>query len=98
MHTLDLREMLSGQLRILEHRYQCGVRGLMQSDQPPIVDPSLTGRERDIALEAKLDFEPTIKHVFLAISAMSKNIVVRDDIRAEIAEALQHDLQVQHHI
>ena len=57
--------------------------------QAPLDDGNLTGRERDVALEAERDFEPTIKDLSLAISAMSKNIVVRDDIRAEVAEALQ---------
>ena len=57
--------------------------------RPPIVDASLTGRERDIALEAERDCAANNKDVFLAISAMSKNIVVRDDIKAEVAEALQ---------
>ena len=49
----------------------------------------MTGRERDIALEADRDFEPTIKDVFIAISTMSKSIIVRNEIKAEIAEALQ---------
>ena len=61
----------------------------MYMSQPTIADASLTVHERDIALEAERDFEPTIKRVFLAISAMSKSTVVRDDIKAEVAEALQ---------
>ena len=57
--------------------------------QPPVVDPSLTGRERDIALEADSHFELALKGVFFTISVMSKNMIVRDDIKAEMANALQ---------
>ena len=57
--------------------------------RPPAVDANLMGRERDIAFEAEREFEPTIKDAFLAISAMTKQIVVRYGIKAEVAEALQ---------
>ena len=56
--------------------------------RPPAV-ANLMGRERDTAFEAEREFEPTIKDAFLAISAMTKQIVVRDGIKAEVAEALQ---------
>ena len=36
------------------------------------VEASSTRRERDIALEAERDFEPTIKNVFFAISVYRK--------------------------
>ena len=67
------------------------VRATLTSNllQRPAVDASLTGRERDIGLEAERDLEPTIKDVFLAISVMSKSIVVRADIKAEVPETLQ---------
>ena len=50
------------------------VRSALNSSlpQPPSVDPSLTGRECDIALEAERDFEPTIKD---AISACRKKLL-----------------------
>ena len=67
------------------------VRAALTSNlqQTQVVDASLTGRERDIALKAERDFEPTIKYVFFGISAMSKIIVVPDVIKAGVAEALQ---------
>ena len=51
-----------------------------QMPQPPAVDATLTAPERDVALEVVRDFEPTLKDVFFAISALSKSIVVREEI------------------
>ena len=74
----------------LRERANAGCAALKSNlPQLPAVDASLTGRERDIALEAERYFEPTIEDGFITISAMCKNIVVRDDIKAEVAEALQ---------
>ena len=57
--------------------------------KPLEIDANLTGRERDIAFEAERQFEPTTRYVFPTNSAMTKSIVIRDDIKAEIANTLQ---------
>ncbi len=56
--------------------------------KPPVVGDELKGQERDLAVEAARGFEPSNADIMSAIGAMMKNMVVRDDIRADVAEAL----------
>ncbi len=57
--------------------------------KPPAVNVELEGRERDLAEEAARDFEPSNRDILNAIKAMRENMIVRDDVRADIAEAMQ---------
>ena len=41
-----------------------------------------------MAVEAVAEFEPSIRDVFTAIAAMSRTMVVRDEIKADVAETL----------
>ena len=53
--------------------------------QPPIVPQDLIGRERELAEEAARDYEPTSRDIMAAISMLSRSMVVREEIRADIS-------------
>ena len=55
----------------------------------PEVKPELEGQEREVAEKAARSFEPSNREILNAINMMRENMVVRDDIRADIVEALQ---------
>lgn len=62
---------------------------LMQTvPRPPDVDDSLVGEARDAAEKASADFQPSNKDLMTALSAILKNMVVKDDVRAEVTEAM----------
>ena len=48
----------------------------------------LVGRERELAEEAARDYEPTGRDIVAAISTLSRSMVVREEMRADIAEAI----------
>ena len=56
--------------------------------KPPAFPSGLEGREHSLAVEAVAEFEPSIRDVFTAITAMSRTMVVRDEIKADVAETL----------
>ena len=56
--------------------------------KPPAILSGLEGREHSLAVEAAAEFEPSIRDVFTAITAMSRTIVVRGEIKADITETL----------
>ena len=57
--------------------------------QPPTVNPGLEGREKELAEAAAREYEPSNKDIMNAITVMQQNMVVRDDIKADVMEALQ---------
>ena len=57
--------------------------------QPPIVPQDFVGRERELAEEAARDYEPTSRDIMAAFSTLSRSMVVRKEIRADIAEAIE---------
>ena len=56
--------------------------------KPPAVPVGLQGREQALAVEAASDFGPSIRDVFTAITAVSRTMVVREEIKADVAETL----------
>ena len=56
--------------------------------KPPTIPMGLEGREQALAVEAASDFGPSIRHVFTAIPAISRTMVVREEIKADVAETL----------
>ena len=58
--------------------------------KPPLVPCDLAGRELALAEEAALAYEPTGRDIMQVLEQIAKNMVVKDDLRAEITEALQH--------
>ena len=57
--------------------------------QPPALAPGLVGRERELAEEAaSFEYQPTSPAIMAAISTLSRSMVVREEIRADIAEAI----------
>ena len=58
--------------------------------QPPTISPDLIGRERELAEEAAaMEYQPTSRDIMAAISTLSRSMVVREEIRADIAEAIE---------
>ncbi len=56
---------------------------------PPKVDPQLKDGEKEQAEAAARDYEPSNKDIMTAITSMRQEMVVRDDIKADVMEALQ---------
>ena len=54
--------------------------------KPPSLAPELEGAERQQAEAAVAGFEPSNRDIMDAISTLARNVVVRDDIRAEVTE------------
>ena len=56
--------------------------------RPLAVSTELVGRECELAGEAARDYEPTGRDIMAAIKTLSRSMVVRKEIRATIAEAI----------
>ena len=54
--------------------------------KPPAIPSGVEGREHSLAVEAAAEFEPSIRDVFTAITAMSSTMLVRDEIKADVAK------------
>ena len=67
------------------------VRAALEAALPklPLVPCDLEGRELALAEEAALAYEPTGRDIMQVLGQIAKNMVVKDDLRAEITEALQ---------
>ena len=57
--------------------------------QPPLVPQDFVGRKREVAEEAARDFEPTSRDIMAAISTLSSSMVFREEMRADITEAIE---------
>ena len=66
------------------------VRAALEAQLPrlPAVSSELVGRERELAEEAAREYEPTGRDIMAAITTMSRSMVVREEIKADIAEAV----------
>ena len=56
--------------------------------RPPIVSCDIDGRELALAEEAALTYEPTGRDIMHVLGNIANNMVVKDDLRVEITEAL----------
>ena len=56
--------------------------------RPPAVSPDLIGQEKEIAEEAGREYAPTGRDIMAAIVTLSRSMLVRKDIKADIAEAV----------
>ena len=56
--------------------------------RPPIVSCALEGRELALAEEAALAYEPTGRDIMTVLGNIANNMVVKDDLRVEMTEAL----------
>ncbi len=56
--------------------------------KPPAVSEDLQGREKELAEEAARDFEPSNRDLMNVITHMARNMVVRDEVKADVVEAL----------
>ena len=56
--------------------------------RPPVVSCALEGRELALAEEAALAYEPTGRDIMKVLGNIANNMVVKDDLRVEITEAL----------
>ena len=75
------------------------VRAALESQlpRPPTVSSELVGREKELAEEAAREYEPTGRDIMAAITTMSRSMVVREEIKADIAEAvLPLDERMEH--
>ena len=52
----------------------------------PAIPVGVECREQALAFEAASEFEPSIRDVLTAIAAMSRTMVVREEIKADVAE------------
>ena len=56
--------------------------------QHPVVPSGLEGRELALAEDAAHSYEPSGRDIMHVLGKIAKNIVVNEDLRAEITEAL----------
>ena len=56
--------------------------------EPPVVPAGLEGRELALAEDAAHSFEPSGRDIMHALGQIARNMFVKDDLRAEMTEAL----------
>ena len=80
---------LSTPLAVIRQRAAV-VRAALEASVPraPVIPSGIDGRKQSLAEEVARDYEPSGRDIMNVLGQIAKNMVVKDDLRAEITEAL----------